>query len=112
MVIGDPISPELLGRRGNGALVEWESPGRHVWNTAATLTKLGARHRWRTYLTRFAEDPRAIVYRVEGNRVVARHPMLIPDDGQSSGPPDAGVREPQRPSPSAGGATTAAAPDE
>jgi hypothetical protein len=100
----------LPRRRHNGVLVEHEG-GRLWWETV--WTRRGARRAYGKVLeglllepARSAATPGDVVRvcLIERRRIVQRQDLRIPGDP----PPDAGVREPRRDPPSAGGTAAVA----
>src|SRR4051812_14172039 len=112
MVVGEPVAQDKLRGRRHGVLVLDRDDC--VWFDGAR-TRRGARKRYLEILDwlpvnaqRAHAPPGAAVelIRVERERVAQR--MLIHSPGDL--PPDAGIREPRRPQPSAGGAAAVADP--
>jgi hypothetical protein len=112
MTIGEPVSRRLLEGRRHGVLVQ--DAERRIWLDTAR-TRRGARRLYLDALDWVPVHPgragaspgdQLTVVRVERERVVDQQHIRVPDDPA----PSAGVREPRRPRPSAGGAAAVVEP--
>jgi hypothetical protein len=106
MVVGEPVSKEELRGRRHGVLA-LHAEG-CLWRDV-TRTRRGARRRYRDVIDWLVVHPDSAhtrpgdeveLVRVERERVAQRTLIRLPGNR----PPDAAVREPRRPRPSAGGA--------
>jgi hypothetical protein len=112
VVVGDRVSKDELRGARHGVLVLYDEGC--LWQDT-TFTRRGARRRYRDVLDWLVVHPDSAharpgdeveLIRVERERVAQRMLIRIPGDAS----PDAGVREPRRPRPSAGGAAAVADP--